>query len=71
MATMCVYTVAHWSSLSLPTRYEPGAMEVTQWVPLPTKQQLGGFLPSPTYPSDHLAVVADLTFRKLLIVCRW
>lgn len=41
---------------------EPGAMEVAQLVPVPSTDQLGGYLPSQRFPSDHLAVVADLCF---------
>lgn len=38
-------------------------MEVVREVPLPSLQELGGYLPSQRYPSDHLPVVFDLRFR--------
>ena len=42
--------------------YDRDHIRVKGTAPIPTKDQLGGYLPSPRYPSDHLAVVADLTF---------
>lgn len=44
-------------------RYEPSALEVAREVPLPSLEELGGYLPSQRFPSDHLPVVFDLRFR--------
>lgn len=44
-------------------RYEPSALEVAREVPLPTLEELGGYLPSQRFPSDHLPVVFDLRFK--------
>ena len=38
-------------------------MEVAREVPLPSLQELGGYLPNQRFPSDHLPVVFDLRFR--------
>ena len=42
--------------------YDRDHMKVMSTVPQPTKAQLGNYLPTEQYPSDHLAVVADLQF---------
>jgi tRNA threonylcarbamoyl adenosine modification protein (Sua5/YciO/YrdC/YwlC family) len=42
--------------------YDSGHIRVKGTVPCPTEEDLNGFLPSEQYPSDHLAVVADLEF---------
>ena len=38
-------------------------MEVVREVPLPSLAELGGYLPSQRFPSDHLPVVFDLRFK--------
>lgn len=38
-------------------------LEVVREVPLPSLEELGGYLPSQRFPSDHLPVVFDLRFR--------
>ena len=42
--------------------YDTGHIRVKGTLPQPTKAQLGNYLPTAQYPSDHLAVVADLQF---------
>jgi 2',5'-phosphodiesterase len=42
--------------------YDRDHIQVKSTVPCPTKEELKGFLPSEQFPSDHLAVVADLEF---------
>ena len=42
--------------------YDPMAFMVKKIIPPQAKENLGGFLPSARFPSDHLAVVADLEF---------
>ncbi|KAL6757708.1 Endonuclease/exonuclease/phosphatase [Haematococcus lacustris] len=39
---------------------EPSRLQVVACAPTPSEQELGGFIPSATFPSDHLAVVFDL-----------
>ena len=39
-------------------------MAVVREVPPPSLQELGGYLPSRRFPSDHLPVVFDLAFRN-------
>ena len=43
--------------------YDPQSFEVEQLVVPPRKEALEGYLPSKRFPSDHLAVVADLRFK--------
>jgi tRNA threonylcarbamoyl adenosine modification protein (Sua5/YciO/YrdC/YwlC family) len=43
-------------------RYDPACMQLQRFIPLPTPGDIGGYLPSPSLPSDHLAVVAELSF---------
>ena len=45
--------------------YQNNCIQVKNVAPCPGKEQLGGYLPSYQYPSDHLAVVADLEFVDL------
>ena len=45
--------------------YEPGRMEVSRALPMPSKQDVASFLPSAAFPSDHIAVVFDLQWREL------
>jgi 2',5'-phosphodiesterase len=44
--------------------YQPGRLEVERVIPVPSSDQLGGYIPNKRYPSDHLAVVADLRFSS-------
>ena len=44
--------------------YDTEHIRANGTAPMPTKEQLGGYLPCAQYPSDHLAVVADLAFRS-------
>ncbi|GFR46823.1 hypothetical protein Agub_g8459, partial [Astrephomene gubernaculifera] len=44
--------------------YEEWALRVVGCVPIPSEQQLGSFIPSRAFPSDHLAVVYDLQWRR-------
>ena len=44
--------------------YEHDHLKVTGFLPYPGKDDLQGYLPSGQYPSDHLAVVADLEFTE-------
>ena len=39
-----------------PARYSPDQLEVLGCAPVPSPEELGGFIPSPRFPSDHLAV---------------
>jgi tRNA A37 threonylcarbamoyladenosine synthetase subunit TsaC/SUA5/YrdC len=43
--------------------HDPAALAVARQLPCPPEQLLGGFIPSPRFPSDHLAVVYDLVPR--------
>jgi 2',5'-phosphodiesterase len=43
---------------------EAGALEVRRLVPLPSEEELGGYLPSRRFPSDHLAVVCELRVKR-------
>lgn len=36
--------------------FEPARLEVLSSVPMPSEEILAGFIPSPVFPSDHLAV---------------
>ncbi|MEW5308605.1 MAG: hypothetical protein WDW38_000550 [Sanguina aurantia] len=45
--------------------YEPARLEVLSTVPMPSEEVLAGFIPSPVFPSDHLAVVYDLKWKPL------
>jgi len=40
--------------------HDPTVLAVTRQLPCPPQQLLGNFIPSPRFPSDHLAVVYDL-----------
>jgi 2',5'-phosphodiesterase len=40
--------------------YQPGRLEVERIIPVPSSSELGGYIPNKRYPSDHLAVIADL-----------
>eukprot|EP00884_Botryococcus_braunii_P003659 jgi/Botrbrau1/13294/Bobra.27_2s0014.1 len=40
--------------------YEPEKMMVRRAIPLPAEEELNGWIPSPRFPSDHLAVVFDM-----------
>ena len=42
--------------------YEEGVLEIENVLPVPPSTALGGFIPNRRFPSDHLAVVADLKF---------
>lgn len=44
--------------------YQNNCIQVKNVAPIPGKDELGGYLPSYRYPSDHLAVVADLEFME-------
>lgn len=44
--------------------YESDALVVDKVIPVPAKEQLGGYIPNRRYPSDHLAVVVDLKFIR-------
>lgn len=44
--------------------YQPGRLEVERIIPVPSSDQLGGYIPNKRYPSDHLAVVTDLRFSS-------
>ncbi len=44
--------------------YDTEHISVKDTVPQPSKEQLGNYLPTAQYPSDHLAVVADLRFGR-------
>lgn len=44
--------------------YQNNCLKVTNTLPCPGKEELGGYLPSYSYPSDHIAVVADLEFTR-------
>lgn len=39
---------------------EPAALEVIGNVPVPSEDEIGSFIPSPAFPSDHLAVSHNL-----------
>lgn len=41
---------------------QPEHLHVDTVHPVPDEQTLGGYIPSPTFPSDHLAVVFDLRY---------
>ncbi|EFJ50866.1 hypothetical protein VOLCADRAFT_88222 [Volvox carteri f. nagariensis] len=43
--------------------YEESALRVVRSVPIPSEGELGSFIPSPAFPSDHLAVVYDMEWR--------
>lgn len=43
--------------------YDEAALSSVAQLPVPSEQQLGGFIPSRAFPSDHLAVVYDLEWR--------
>ncbi|GIL47193.1 hypothetical protein Vafri_4070 [Volvox africanus] len=43
--------------------YEDSALRVVSSVPIPTEAELGSFIPSPAFPSDHLAVVYDMEWQ--------
>ncbi|GBF89998.1 hypothetical protein Rsub_02704 [Raphidocelis subcapitata] len=43
--------------------HDPKDFEVVRQLPCPPEQLLGGFIPSPRFPSDHLAVAFDLAPR--------
>jgi tRNA threonylcarbamoyl adenosine modification protein (Sua5/YciO/YrdC/YwlC family) len=43
--------------------YDPTRLHVTKQLPVPAEQLLASFIPSPNFPSDHLAVVYDLAFK--------
>ncbi|WIA16733.1 hypothetical protein OEZ85_013387 [Tetradesmus obliquus] len=43
--------------------YDPSRLHVTRQLPVPAEQLLASFIPSPNFPSDHLAVVYDLAFK--------
>lgn len=40
--------------------HDPQVLAVSRQLPCPPEQLLGGFVPSPRFPSDHLAVAYDL-----------
>jgi len=42
---------------------EPSTLEVVGNVPIPSEEEIGSFIPSPAFPSDHLAVVYDLCWK--------
>jgi 2',5'-phosphodiesterase len=44
--------------------YDPLTLAVDRVVPVPTPLTLGGFIPNRQFPSDHLAVVVDLQFKR-------
>jgi len=44
--------------------YDPTRVQVTRQLPVPAEQLLSSFIPSPNFPSDHLAVVYDLAFKQ-------
>ncbi|KXZ48132.1 hypothetical protein GPECTOR_30g228 [Gonium pectorale] len=44
--------------------YEEAALRVVATAPIPTEEELGSFIPSPAFPSDHLAVVYDMEWRR-------
>ncbi|GLI58784.1 hypothetical protein VaNZ11_000540 [Volvox africanus] len=43
--------------------YEDPALRVVSSVPIPTEAELGSYIPSPAFPSDHLAVVYDMEWQ--------
>ncbi|DBA65768.1 TPA: hypothetical protein ACH3X2_002808 [Trebouxia sp. C0005] len=43
--------------------YEPQRMKVERAIPLPSLEEVKAFIPSERFPSDHLSVVCDLTWR--------
>ncbi|KAG2484240.1 hypothetical protein HYH03_016975 [Edaphochlamys debaryana] len=43
--------------------YEEQALRVVGAVPIPSEAEIGSFIPSPSFPSDHLAVVYDMEWR--------
>jgi 2',5'-phosphodiesterase len=43
--------------------YDPSRLTVTRQLPQPSEHLLASFIPSPNFPSDHLAVVYDLAFK--------
>jgi tRNA A37 threonylcarbamoyladenosine synthetase subunit TsaC/SUA5/YrdC len=43
--------------------HDPATLAASRQLPCPPEQLLGGFIPSPRFPSDHLAVVYDLVPR--------
>ncbi|KAG1677548.1 hypothetical protein FOA52_014446 [Chlamydomonas sp. UWO 241] len=44
--------------------FQPGRMEVVSALRQPTEDEIGSFIPSQRFPSDHLAVVYDLTPKQ-------
>lgn len=46
--------------------YEPRVLSVTRQLPVPPPELLASYIPSPAFPSDHLAVVYDLMFKPQL-----
>ncbi|KAM7349178.1 2',5'-phosphodiesterase 12 [Cochliomyia hominivorax] len=47
--------------------YQPDSFEVEQIIPLPTNEELKAHIaiPSVVFPSDHVALVADLKFKSI------
>lgn len=43
--------------------YQPQRLAVARQLPMPAEQLLASFIPSPAFPSDHLAVMYDFVFR--------
>ena len=44
--------------------YDTERIAVEQVIPVPESSTLGGFIPNRQYPSDHVAVIADLRFSS-------
>ncbi|PNH06495.1 2',5'-phosphodiesterase 12 [Tetrabaena socialis] len=44
--------------------YEESALRVLRAVPMPSEAVLASFIPSRSFPSDHLAVVYDMEWRQ-------
>eukprot|EP00191_Tetraselmis_sp_GSL018_P015737 CAMPEP_0177586746 /NCGR_PEP_ID=MMETSP0419_2-20121207/5243_1 /TAXON_ID=582737 /ORGANISM="Tetraselmis sp., Strain GSL018" /LENGTH=772 /DNA_ID=CAMNT_0019076671 /DNA_START=285 /DNA_END=2601 /DNA_ORIENTATION=+ len=43
--------------------YQSDVLEVHRFIPLPSRTEVEGFCPSARWPSDHLSVVADLSWK--------
>lgn len=46
--------------------YEPDRMQIQREIPLPSEEELQGWIPSKRFPSDHLSVSFDIKPLSLL-----
>lgn len=50
--------------------YEPSRLKVDRTIPLPSLQEVQGYLPSERFPSDHLSVRSRCCCTWIAAVCR-